>query len=352
MIREAALYLKRHLLQTVLSSLGAAVAVGCLLCVHYLSVSLEGAMDRQLGELGLGLTSLKLEGRKIRADQMEAWKEKGILEAYSAYEAESFLSEQGPMALIRVTDGLKDLLALELKAGELPAESGAVLGSACARELSIAQEGALFFRGQEYPVSGILEEGSASLAGELDSAVLLWDGGQEYAAWILRVHAGREGEFETIVRAKYGEAAKIASFQELGSSLEEVYGLAERVLAGVGMISFLVAGFGMASLAAMDGRHRIPEWGIRKSLGAGRKEIFTELVAEALLTGLLGFAEGMGLSIALISWFSLSMDFPWALDIPEALRLGSLTMAVFLAASLLPALHASRIPADQCLREK
>jgi len=92
-------------------------------------------------------------------------------------------------------------------------------------------------------------------------------------------------------------------------------------------------------------KERVREIGVRKALGARRRDVFAQLMAEALtisaLGGLLGVAAGVGL-VHLLGW--LLPDQPAPVLLPSAMLLGfAASLVTGVLAGLYPAVTAARL---------
>jgi putative ABC transport system permease protein len=76
-----------------------------------------------------------------------------------------------------------------------------------------------------------------------------------------------------------------------------------RLITAIAAISLVVGGIGIANVMLVAVRERTQEIGIRRAIGARRRDVVTQFLTEAtvlsVLGGLLGVAAGLGLSYAL-----------------------------------------------------
>jgi putative ABC transport system permease protein len=143
--------------------------------------------------------------------------------------------------------------------------------------------------------------------------------------------------------------AVIASAQimDLFNRLTGVFFLVILLLASAGL---LVGGVGVIGIMLISVTERTREIGIRKAVGATRKEILWQFLVEASLLTVAGAATGMavgwGLASAVAAWTPLPAAIPlWAVVV-------SLAMAVVtgMMFGLLPAFRASRLEPVAALR--
>lgn len=119
-----------------------------------------------------------------------------------------------------------------------------------------------------------------------------------------------------------------------------------------GVLSLLLGAAMLAGMLLTGVRERIPEIGLRRALGARRREVAGLFVTEAILLTLAAALAGMaGAEITLRGLgerFPLPFHFSWAVRLwPLALA-----MVIALACSLAPAWLAARLPPAEALRNE
>ena len=158
-------------------------------------------------------------------------------------------------------------------------------------------------------------------------------------------------EVLTALQEKYPdeEFSAVTQSQILGT-LGEILGLLTLVLAAIAAISLLVGGVGVSNIMLVSVRERTREIGLRKALGARRRDITLQFLIEAVLLttvgGVMGMALGIGVSLlanavsplpALIAWWSPVLAF-------------SVSVAVGVFFGVMPARRAGKLEPVDALR--
>jgi putative ABC transport system permease protein len=129
------------------------------------------------------------------------------------------------------------------------------------------------------------------------------------------------------------------------------------LLGSVASISLLVGGIGIMNIMLVSVTERTREIGIRKAVGARRRDIVSQFLVESVLVslagGLVGILLGWGVS-ALISDVELPLEGAQGLRavmVPEAVLLAfSVSAAVGMFFGIYPAIRAARLLPVEALR--
>jgi putative ABC transport system permease protein len=120
-----------------------------------------------------------------------------------------------------------------------------------------------------------------------------------------------------------------------------------RLITSLGLLALLVAGAGILSIMLLAVRERRSEIGLRVALGARRRDILTQFLAESLLLALAGCVCGLLIGVA--GAFIVSATTSWSAPVSPIALAASIASAVVIGAAFgtLPAVRAARLdPVD------
>lgn len=236
-----------------------------------------------------------------------------------------------------------------------------VLGWTAAERLGIGGPGVRVRMGDEwFSVLGILAP--IELAGDLDSVAFIGRPVAEerfdHDGTSTTIYLRAAPDSVNAVRDVLAATANPESPNEVGvarpSDALEARAVAATaftaLFVGLGAVALVVGGVGVANVMLMSVLERRSEIGLRRALGATRRQIALQFVAEALtlafLGGLLGVAIGAGIGIA----YAASQG--WSPVVPPIALGGGLLAAVVIGAvaGLYPSLRAARVSPTEALR--
>jgi putative ABC transport system permease protein len=171
---------------------------------------------------------------------------------------------------------------------------------------------------------------------------------QEVTAILRDRHHIREGEEEDF---------RIISMESMAAQIGQVMGILQLVLAAIAAISLLVGSIGIMNIMLVSVTERIREIGLRKAIGAKRRDILTQFLTEAAVLGLCGGAMGVALGWIIVNLTSIiltnagfSIGAMLSGDIVALAVLVSFIVGV--VSGLYPAIRAARLDPIESLRHE
>jgi putative ABC transport system permease protein len=143
----------------------------------------------------------------------------------------------------------------------------------------------------------------------------------------------------------------LSSAEEIASEFKQITGSVALLTAVVSSIGLLVGGVGVMNIMLMSVTQRTREIGVRKAIGARRRDVIWQFLTEAMVLtgagGVIGVLLGIGISLAINEWLpSLPSTVPlWAV----LLAVGA-SMSVGLFFGMYPAVKAARLDPVEALR--
>jgi putative ABC transport system permease protein len=167
-----------------------------------------------------------------------------------------------------------------------------------------------------------------------------------------------EREIRTALRLRHRlndeDDFTISSQQETIETLEETTNTFVVFLAAIAGISLLVGGIGIMNIMLVSVTERTREIGIRKAMGAKRRDIQSQFVAEATLLSLggggVGVLLGMGVSSLLDGRSLGGQTFQTAFSADIAVLALIVSVAIGLFFGIYPAVRAARLHPVEALR--
>jgi putative ABC transport system permease protein len=132
------------------------------------------------------------------------------------------------------------------------------------------------------------------------------------------------------------------------STVSNITGILTIALGGIATISLIVGGIGVMNIMLVSVTERTKEIGLRKALGAKRKDILLQFLFEAVMLSLLGGIVGIILGIgasAILARVFISVITPWSVVLAFIF-----SMIVGIVFGIAPALRASKLSPIQALR--
>ena len=379
-LRLAGTGLRARPMRAFLSALGIAIGIAAMIAVVGVSTSSRAQLTAQLESLGTNMLTLTpgsdLTGAEVkfptdavgRVDKIDGVRQSSSTSLVKASVYRSALSDKqatGGIATLVAEKGLLDVVAGEVDKGAWLNEAtssypATVLGATAAQRLGVVEPGTQVWLGGTYfTVVGILKP--SALAPELDNAALI---GESVAKQLFGHEANPTTIYERSedsaverVRSLIGPtispqapgAVKVSRPSDALAAKNAADQAFTTLLAGVGSIALLVGGIGVANTMIISVLERRREIGLRRALGAMRRHILIQFLAEALLLAGLGGALGCVIGVGVT--YGMTAVNGWLFALPMLVVLAGLAVTIVIGAvaGLYPAIRASRTPPTAAL---
>ena len=183
---------------------------------------------------------------------------------------------------------------------------------------------------------------------QVESGDMLESAEQEITDILRYRHGLREGEDNDF---------RVLNMASVAEQVTEVLGILALVLAAIAGISLLVGGIGIMNIMLVSVTERIREIGLRKAVGAKRRDILIQFLIEAATLGLCGGALGIGLGwiiIKIMSDVATNAGFPFSATLPGNAVVLAVSVAIFIGviSGLYPAIRAGQLDPIESLRHE
>lgn len=372
-------------LRAMLTMLGIIIGVAAVIALTSLGMGASKSVSDEVSSLGTTTVSVSLSGNSsdeevVTYDELMSFEDLSEVDAVSPTVTTSSTVKNGTTESDGVT--VTGITTSYEKVEDITVQSGrnvmdvdidnrnkvVVLGANVATELfgfSNPVDQTVKIDGTTFKVIGVLQEQGEELTGSVDDQVLIPFTtaqrfiGQTYVTSATvnmtsedTVEMGMAKMKQELYNQFGGDETSysVRNQSSVSDALDSVSNTMTYLLAGIASISLIVGGIGIMNIMLVSVTERTREIGIRKAIGAKKKDIMLQFLIEATvlsaLGGILGAAIGLGSAELLSNLLDMTMQITWWIVG------GSVAFSVFIGVvfGLFPANKASNLSPLEALR--
>jgi len=392
-LRVASVGLRARPLRAALSALGIAIGTAAIVGVLGLSSSSQAGLIAEINRLGTNMLTVEpgqsLTGgpaklpreapaRITLLDNVELVAHTALIEQAKVYRSSMIpVGNTGGLQVRAASLNLPSVLNTGIARGDWLNKGTAgvpvaVLGSVAAQQVGIDRVYAdqrIWLGGQWFNVAGILQP--SPLEPDIDDSALIgYPAAQKYLGYVSMVRGEQKAGPPSLiyVRTATGHEAAVQSLLAQTANPEAPYEVAvsqpsdvltaraaaagafDSLFLGLGVVALIVGAVGVANIMIISVLERRSEIGLRRALGATKRQIRTQFLAESILLAVIGGVAGVLAGAAATAVYANSKG--WAVVIPVEAWSGGIASAILIGAlaGLLPAVRASRMSPTVALR--
>jgi putative ABC transport system permease protein len=383
LLRVGSLGLRSRRVRALLSALGISIGIAAIVGVLGISQSSKSGLLSELGRLGNLLTvqagqsafgqstelPIAAEGMVSRIAPVTDVTEIGTVANTYIYR-NSFVPaiDTGGIAVTATNSSLPATMGVGLAHGTFLNAATArypavVLGAEAADILGIhdlARPTQVWLGGHWFTVVGILKP--VELVSQLDSAAFIgFPVAEQYFGFdghptelYLRSVPSQVNAVSAVLPATVNpedpSTVSVSQPSDVLKAEAATKGAYNGLLLGLGAVALLVGGVGIANVMVISVLERRSEIGLRRALGASRRHVAEQFLAEALLLSTLGGLAGTLIGVVATTIYAVSQG--WSVVIPALAFYGGVGAALIIGAiaGLYPAMRAARLSPTEALR--
>jgi putative ABC transport system permease protein len=371
-------------LRAALSSLGIAIGIGAMVAVVGVSASAQANLLAEIDALGTNLLTVTpgqtfLGATEVLPDtsvrmiehMQQVDSDLAVYQVASANVYRSPLvpqSETGGIGVDAAAGNLPEVLGTSMASGHFIDAIGdrypeVVLGAQASGVLQINRVGGhvmVYLGNSWFTVVGVLKR--VLLDPSLDSDVFISLPVAE------RMFHARPNPSEIFVRANVNQVNKVSALLAASTDPQQPDGVQvsrpsdalearaaakgqfTTLLLGLGAVALLVGMIGIANIMVISVLERRGEIGLRRALGATKRHIWAQFLAESALLAVLGGIGGLLLGAGATALYAQAKNEPFVVPVYALIAAPTAGLVIGAIAGIYPAMKAARLSPTEALR--
>jgi len=142
------------------------------------------------------------------------------------------------------------------------------------------------------------------------------------------------------------------NLEEMNATLQRASTTMTALLAGIAAISLVVGGIGIMNIMLVAVKERTREIGVRRAVGARRRDVLLQFLVEAVTLSAIGGAIGIALGFVASSGLTIVLDWPTKMSAMAVAMAFGMSAAVGIFFGFYPARRAARLDPIDALRSE
>ncbi|MDF2530773.1 MAG: ABC-type transport system, involved in lipoprotein release, permease component [Clostridia bacterium] len=379
--------IRNNKVRSFLTMLGVIIGVSSVIVAVAFAQGSTKSVTDSISQLGTNLIQINIVGRNsnrsISYDELKKFSEENskdiaaIAPQVTSNGTVKYGTKNTETSIIGTSPAYEDIKSVHVQSGRFMLDMDvdylqkvALVGTAVVNELfeggnPLGQS--IKINGQIFTIVGVLEErGSGQDQSEDDQIIIPVTVSQRLLqSAAIRNFSIQATTPETINSAmeklnsllfevyKDETAYRVFNQAETLSTLNEVTDSMTAVLAGIAAISLVVGGIGIMNIMLVSVTERTREIGIRKAIGAKKKNILVQFLIEAVLVTGIGGCIGVMMGVGIIKFVIEGMDIvPAVYSVPWMLLSFGISLIVGVIFGMFPAYKAASLNPIEALRHE
>lgn len=152
----------------------------------------------------------------------------------------------------------------------------------------------------------------------------------------------------TFLKRYKNDEFSVVEQTEILNAIGSIFGIINTVLVAIAAVSLLVGGIGIMNIMYVSVTERIKEIGIRRALGARKKDILLQFLVESVILSLFGGI--LGLLLAFLITLGIQVYFPAYIDLNSVLLAMGVSISIGMFFGVFPARQAANLSPIEAIR--